>query len=230
MVQLVQSSKAPLQSLAPLNKIGWLAKQSEELKLWFAANGRWRSFSPGQVLYLEGDAADGMYGLGSGAIDIEFTPEDLESFVLIRIHPGGWIGQAALFPNMKRPINLIVPVDSQIFFIPRHALHALLADRPDLWPDFYSLAIVHMLDLMEFLCEALSLSPNARLARLLLRLSVTTPEISASQQDLGAMLGMPRSSLRRSIKKLSEIGAIRTGYGRITVADSDLLEKLTSEV
>lgn len=226
---MVQSSEVSLQSLAPLNEIGWLAGQSEELKLWFAANGRWRSFEPGQVLYLEGDSADGMYGLGAGAIDIEFAPKDLESFVLIRIHPGGWIGQAALFPNMKRPINLIVPVESKIFFIPRQALRKLLVDRPDLWPDFYSLAILHMLELMEFLCEALSLTPDARLARLLLRLSVTNPEVSASQQDLGAMLGMPRSSLRRSIKKLTEDGVIQTGYGQITVINRPLLEKLTND-
>lgn len=196
--------------------------------MWFAANGRWRKFSPGQVLYLEGDDADGLYGLGSGAIDIEFSPGDIETFVLIRAHPGGWIGQAALLPSMKRPVNLVVPVESQIFFVPRQALRTLLDKRPDFWPNFYSLAVLHITELMEILSEALSLAPNARLARLLLRLSASTPTVSVSQQDLGAMLGMPRSSLRRSIKTLAKDGAIRTGYGQINVIDRSLLEELVA--
>jgi CRP/FNR family transcriptional regulator, cyclic AMP receptor protein len=226
---LVRSSKKSLDSLGSLNEAGWLSKQSEELRLWFAAKGRWRTFSPGQVLYLEGDKADGLYGLATGAIDLEFAPEELESFVMIRLHPGGWIGQAALLPDMKRPVNLTVPVESEVFFVPRRALRTLLAERPDFWPDFYSLAVLHLTELMEFLCDALVLSPDARLARLLLRLTVTTPDIKVSQHDLGAMLGMPRSSLRRSIKGLAEAGVVRTGYGIITVTDRLSLENLLAE-
>ena len=229
MVQMEQLTQKPAQALDPLDRIGWLSERSEELQLWCAANGRWRLAKAGQTIYFEDDAPDGLYGIGTGALDVEFAPESLQSSVTIRAQPGGWLGQEALLPQRTREISLIAPVDSQLFFVPRGALRTLLADRPHLWPEFYALSIMQKRALMEFLCEALSLSPDSRLARLLLRLSATDPTVAASQQDLCALLGMPRTSLRRSLKTLADAGAIQTGYGRIKVVDRVRLARMIEE-
>ncbi len=223
-----QFDGSSLTRIAPLDTVGWLAEQPEELKHWFVSKGHWRRLSEGQALFLTDDDTDGIYGLGQGTLDVEYAPDELESFVLIRIEPGAWIGQEAIMPGQRRPFSLIAATDCEVFFVSRQALRKLLKQRPHLWPAFYSLAILQALKLMEFLCEALTLAPEMRLARLLLRLSVTTPDISASQQELGALLGMPRSSLRRSLAMLSDAGAIRTGYSTITVVDKTALEKITA--
>lgn len=215
-------------SIAPLDGVGWLAEQSEELKEWFVSKGNWRRLPEGQALYLTDDETDGIYGLGMGMLDVEYAPDELESFVLIRIEPGAWIGQEAIMPGQRRPFSLIAATDCEVFFVSRYALRKLLEQRPHLWPAFYSLAIIQALKLMEFLCEALTLTPEMRLARLLLRLSATTPDVAASQRELGALLGMPRSSLRRSLAVLSDAGAIRTGYGKVSVIDKAALEKITA--
>lgn len=219
-----QLPKKRLEFLAPLDSSGWLAEQSAELKNWFAANGEWRNFHAGQSLFRTGDEADGMYGLGFGAMDIEYYPESLESFVVIRALPGSWMGQEALLSGKKRPIGLIAPIDSRFYFVSRKKLIGLLAERPDFWPAFYALVLQHALYATEFLCEALSLLPVTRLARLLLRLSENTVEVVASQQDLSVMLGIPRSSLRRALSALTEVGVITTGYGRIFVQDRATLQ------
>ena len=225
-VHLEHSLKIHRESLAPLDSTGWLSEQSEELQDWFVANGKWRNYSAGDSLYRTGDSSDGLYGLGSGAMDVEFAPRDVESFVLIRVHPGGWSGQGALIPGKERPVNLTTPIDSRVFFVSQGALLKLLSDRPDFWPAFFSLTVLHIMHLTEFLCEALTLTPSMRLARLLLRLSNKSEDIVISQQDIGIMLGVPRSSLRRAIKTLTRVGAISTGYGRITVTDHSKLESL----
>jgi CRP/FNR family transcriptional regulator, cyclic AMP receptor protein len=61
------------------------------------------------------------------------------------------------------------------------------------------------------LAEALALSPRARLARTLLRLS-EDGAVHASQQDLARLIGMTRSTLQRSLGELVEAGAIETRY------------------
>lgn len=229
MVQLEQFRQKPLQVLDPLDRIGWLSERSDHLKSWIAANGRRRHAKAGQVIYHAGDAPDGLYGIGSGALDVEFFPDDLQSSVRIRAQPGGWLGQESILPERGREVTLIAPVDSDLFFVSRPALLGLLKEEPDLWSEFYALSIMQKRALMEFLCEALLLTPDARLARLLLRLSPTTPTITASQEDLSALLGMPRTSLRRSLKSLTAAGAIRTGYGHIRVVDRNRLQRMTSE-
>lgn len=217
------------QSLALLERSGWLAEQSRELQQWFADNGHWRYSQAGQLLFGFGDEADGMYGLGYGAMDIEYQPRDLEQSIVIRAHPGSWMGQDAVIPGSKRPVSLRTPMESRIFFVSRQKLGALLADRPEFWPAFYALAVRHALEATEFLCEALSLLPMTRLARLLLRLSENTVEVVISQEDIGVMLGLSRSSLRRAIRSLTEAGAISTGYGRIDIRDRCQLQQFKSD-
>ncbi|MCB1486453.1 MAG: Crp/Fnr family transcriptional regulator [Bauldia sp.] len=229
MVQVDQFRASPLQILEPLHRIGWLSEQSEDLKLWIAANGRWRTVASGQAVYLSGDDADGLYGIGTGALDIQYVPDGLRSDVWIRAQPGGWLGQEAILPDRPRVFNLIAGADSRVYFVPRRALRLLLQERPDMWPQLYALAILQSRRLMELLYDALLLSPDSRLARLLLRLSVTTPKITATQHDLCALLGMPRSSLRRSLKSLQDAGAISTSYRTIEVVDPVLLKRLSSE-
>lgn len=77
---------------------------------------------------------------------------------------------------------------------------------------------------MTILCETHTLTSEARLARLLLRLSVTTPEIEIRQTDLIALLGMSHSNVRRTLKSLTEAKIIQTGYNKILVLESKRLE------
>lgn len=228
-VQMEQSLETIENKLAPLDATGWLSEQSNELQCWFATNGSWRDFSAGQSLYRVGDTPNGMYGLGRGAMDIEYAPEGVNSFVIIRAHPGGWMGQGVLIPMKRRPVNLVTPVDSRVYFVSRQKLRALLSERPDFWPAFYALAVKHMLEVTTFLCEALSLTPTMRLARLLLRLSANSTDVVASQKELGVLLHVPRSSLRRAINQLKKSGAIHTRYGKITVTSRSKLEKFSCD-
>jgi DNA-binding GntR family transcriptional regulator len=55
------------------------------------------------------------------------------------------------------------------------------------------------------------LSPEARLARQLLRLSATDPIVEVRQNDLAGILGMSKTSFRRALKALVNSGAIETG-------------------
>ena len=177
MVHLVQSSRKILQDLAPLDRQGWLAGQSAELRAWFAENGRWRQYAAGEILYLHGDAPDAMYGLGSGALEIHFAPVGAEPVTLHRAEPGFWIGESALLSGEERIISLSAAVEGRVFRVPAAAIRNLVEARPEHWRAFYELSHANTRTALVLLSEALSLTPRARLARLLLRLSQSQAEI-----------------------------------------------------
>ncbi|MCA8879518.1 MAG: cyclic nucleotide-binding domain-containing protein [Rhodobacteraceae bacterium] len=223
MVHLVQFPQKTVQDLAPLHRLGWLSHQSPELRDWFVANGRWRTYSAGEIIYLHGDSPDGMYGLGSGAIDVYFAPADEDPVLVHRAETGFWIGESALLAHNQRIISLSAATECRVFRVPAPALRSLLSSAPQHWPAFYELTHANCLLALTLLSEALTLTPLARLARLMLRLSAGGPEIVANQDDLGRLLGLTRSSLRRSLSRLAATGAITTGYGRISIVDHERL-------
>lgn len=216
--------------LAPLLLHGWLAEQGAELQQWFLKHGALHRCEMGEVLFTTGSEADGMYGVIAGALDIEYQPSSRDAALVVRAHPGSWIGQESLVSHLRRPITLTAPMQSRVCFVPRTSLMTLLAEQPVFWPAFFALAIRHTLEAGEFLCEALSLPPVTRLARLLLRLSEAHVDVAVSQRELGVMLGVPRTSLRRAITELSRAGIISTQYTRVMIHDRPRLELLASEV
>lgn len=217
------------QSLAPLDRIGWLSQCSEPLQAWFAKNGRWLNVETGASLFRESDSTDGMYGVASGAVDVEYAPDGLEDVVVVRVSPGNWLGHGCLQTDMPRPFNLIAASESKIFFVARPALRQLLDQEPRYWQYFHELGLKQVLGLMTVLCETHTLTPEARLSRLLLRLSVHNPTIEMRQTDLITLLGMSHSNVRRSLKSLAEANAIETGYNKILVLDRHRLELISRQ-
>ncbi len=229
MVHLAKSAQKFRQGLAPLDRVGWLARQDSDLLDWFADHGRWRTYAAGEMIYLHGDAADGIYGLAHGGIELQFAPVGAEPVTLHRAEPGFWIGEAAVLSGTERVVSLFAATECRVFRVNAAALRLLVAEQPRHWRAFYELTQSNTLLALTLLSEALSLTPRARLARLLLRLSQEGAEIHANQDDLGRVLGMTRSSLRRSLNVLIAERTIATGYGRITILDRNRLTMLCDE-
>ncbi len=215
--------------LAPLDRTGWLSRQSPEFREWIARNGRWHHYSARQVLYDVGDAPDGIYGLGEGALEISLPVDADEPVLIHRAEPGFWIGESALFAGAPRAISIAAAIDTRIFFVPAPALRKLVSERPQAWEAFYQLSHINATNAALLLAEALALSPRARLSRVVLRLAGGDGWAEVRQDDLARLLGMTRSSLQRALASLIEARAITTGYGRIDIADRAALERISRE-
>lgn len=221
--------KNPNNDTSLFDNIGWLHVCSDALRAWFIENGRWLDLSAGTTVFRDGDETDGMYGIGTGSLDLEFAPKGVEEMVTLRLIPGDWVGHGSLLPGMPRPFNIVASVDSRLFFVKARALRSLLRQKPEFWPEFYALTINQILGLIAFIGEAQSLAPETRLARQLLKLSLNEETIKLRQSDLAATLGMSKSSVRRALKILTDSGAIRTGYNRLDVLDRTLLESVSQQ-
>lgn len=212
-----------------LAETGWLARQTPEFQSAIARIGRWREFRAGEILYLAGDEADWIVGLAEGVFEITFPLLSDEAVVIHRAEPGFWTGEASLLAGNTRVISVGAATDVRVFVLPGPALRRMLENDPHHWRAFYDLSLTSSITAITLLAEALSLSPRARVARILLRLSRPDGSVPGSQDDFARLLGMTRSSVRRALTSLIDIGAVESGYGVLFIRDRDLLERLTDE-
>jgi len=229
MVQMVQSDQKPAARLGTLNKTGWLSDQPQDLRNWIARNGRWLRYTPRETLYLAGDTPDGLYGLANGTLELSFPLPGSDPVVFHRAEPGFWIGEAAILSSEPRMVTVTAASECLVFFVPAAKLTALLEAEPHHWRSFYDQSNRNLKTALMLLSETLSLTPRARLARLLLRIADPRGEVTGSQQELGQLVGMPRSTLRRALASLVKTGVVKSGYGRLVVADRAALERIATD-
>lgn len=215
--------------LDPLDRVGWLARQSPEFRTWAGRHGRWRRYAAGESIYLAGDAPDGMYGLGEGALEVTFPLSGEEPVTIHRAEPGFWIGEAALMAGATRLVSLSAALDSRVFHIPVGPMKELLQRDPAVWRILYEQSFDNLTTAVTLIAEGLSLSPRARIAKLLLRLADGSGRVNANQDEFGRLIGMTRSSVRRAIAGLVEAGVVRTGYRALEIVEPETLAAISRE-
>lgn len=215
--------------IAPLDRIGWLAEQPSEFRDWAARCGRWREYAAGQFVYHAGDPADGLYGLAAGAIEMTFPLLAEEPVTVHRAEIGFWIGDNAELSETPRLVSLRAAVASRILHIPTQAIRSLLEQRPEHWREFYRLSAQNTARAVMYLSEALALTPRARICRRLLELGNRLREAHITQEELGHIVGAPRTTLRRCLTDLAERGAIELRYRRVRILDAAVLASFRDE-
>jgi CRP-like cAMP-binding protein len=216
--------------LGLLGDVGWLSEQPDDFRLRIAGLGRWLAVPRGKILYSVGDAPDAIYAVGEGMIDISVPIDAEEQVTVYRAAPGFWIGDGSLLADMPRLLTVSVPVDSLLFRVPGPALARSLEAFPGDWKYIHRLSGQNGALSVRMLAEALVLSPKARFARLLLRLSLADGSVETTQEDLGKLAGMSRAAFRRTFSALIESGAVETGRGRIRIRDRAALEAEAGKV
>ena len=229
MAQLDQFTDTAPKRLGVLAEVGWLARQPSDFQGLVARLGRWKTLEAGETIYLAGEDPDGLFGLGDGILEMTFPLIGEEPVVVHRAEPGFWIGEAAILMNQKRFITVSAATQARVFVIPSSSVRRIVDEEPRHWRSFYDQCLTNQITTVTLLAEALSLSPRARVARILLRLARPDGSVPGSQEDLGRLLGMTRSSVRRALSSLIEVGAVASGYGVLSIRDRTVLERLVYE-
>jgi CRP-like cAMP-binding protein len=229
MAQMDHLSALAATRLGVLAEIGWLSRQPTDFQSLVARLGRWRSLDAGETIYHAGDEPEGLFGLAEGILEITFPLISDEPVVVHRAEPGFWIGDTAILTDQKRIITVSAATRVRVFVIPASSVRRIVEDDPRYWRSFYEQCVTNQETTLMLLAEAVSLSPRARIARILLRLALPDGSVPGNQEDLGRLLGMSRSSVRRALSSLIEIGAVTSGYGTIAIRDRTILEKLVRE-
>lgn len=186
-----------------------------------------RRIKKNEILFFEGDPADGFYLLFEGRVRIYKSSPEGKEYTLHLIHAGQIFAEAAIFGGKGFPANCRALDDSLLGFFPRDRFMRLLESSPRI-----SLKMIGGLAafVREFnqMVEELSLKEvSARLAAYLLREQRRQPgsvvELEISKSELASRLGTISETLSRNFKKLRTMGCIEVAGRKITILDQNKL-------
>lgn len=226
---ILLNSDLRLQKISPLEHVGWLSSQPLDLRHWAAEVGRWRDFGAGQFVFHAGDPPDGIYGLGSGSIQITFPLMAEEPVTVQRGEVGFWIGDSAELAAVPQLVSVTAATDCRLYHLPSRAVQTLLRENPAHWRSFYTLSALKLATAVTLLSEALALSIRARACRRLLEVSSNSPDVGITQEELAKLIGVTRGTMRRCIDELTAIGAIEWHYRQLHIKRRDILDLYKDE-
>jgi len=186
--------------------------------------------SRGDVLFSQGDQADGFYVVATGKVKIyKLSPEGKERILHI-VQPGDTFAEAAIFGDGCYPAFAEALCSSALIFFPRHDFLQLLHSQSHI-------AINMIGGLSRFLRQFATQIEDltfkdvpGRLARYLLDLGgdcQSVVELPVSKSQLASNLGTVSETLSRTFRKLSDEAIISVSGKRIEIHDSDRLIDLS---
>ncbi len=201
---------------SPLGK-GDLAMLAEEMGT--------ESVAGGMFVFREGDASARVHVVRTGGVELSRMLGGRRVTLQV-LRPGDVFGDVPAFLGAPEPFDARAIEDSSLLSLDADALFALLQTRPAIARRWFVSMAERMAGLQSRLIDLLAGGLEAQLASVLLRNADAAGEVKITQKDLGAMLGVQRSSVQRVLKDLESAGLIELGYRRITVTDSGGLSSL----
>ncbi|MFC5521898.1 Crp/Fnr family transcriptional regulator [Polaromonas jejuensis] len=190
---------------------------------------------PGEMLFRQGDAPGGFYGLLSGQLKISSLREDGREAILVVLEAGNWIGEISLIDRQPRTHDATALVAAEVLVVPQPAFAALMEGAA------FAQAIAGLLaarvrSLYGMVEDAALRSTRARVVRRLLLLARgdatmalnARPVVPVSQEALAMMLGITRQTLSKELKALVALGAVVLHYRRIEIRSAARLLALSN--
>lgn len=192
-----------------------------------------RPFNRGQIVFSEGDEANGFYILVSGRIKIFKLSSEGKEQILHIFESGEPFGEAAVFAGETFPAYAETLEESEVIFFPRKAFMELIKRDPSLTMNMLailSLRLKHFTRLVEDL--SLKEVPQ-RLAAYLLYLSESKDEpnnveLEILKGQLASLLGTIPETLSRILNKMASQGLIQVQGRKIKLLDRKALKDLAS--
>jgi CRP/FNR family transcriptional regulator, cyclic AMP receptor protein len=203
------------------------------------ARGHTRALSKGDFVCRRGETGDSLMVVLTGRIKVSNVTADAKEVVLTFLGPGDILGEISVLDGKERTADAVALDAGELFVVLGRDLMPTLRAHP-----------AALIEIIQILCERLrfssaiiednTLEMRSRTAKGLLRLAQqhgrTSKEgvrlqLTMSQRELGAYLGLSRENVSRQLARLREakvisiVGAqiiIRDEPGLVIIADNPL--------
>lgn len=217
----------------------WCALSEDELRQ-FNDSKRSRAYLPGETIYHQGDACDGVYCIESGMVGIRKTGFDGSSTLLGLGFPTNTLGYRALLAGQDHIAGAEALKPSVLCFIEAKVVRDLLSVNPALGIQFLERAARDLGEAEEKFHQSVTLSVRARLAHLLVVLQdrygspgqdgAINLDLPLARQDIAAMIGTRPETLARTIRRMEEDGVARFAGRRVHVPRiENLIDEIESD-
>lgn len=183
---------------------------------------------PGTHLFKEGQEATAVFLIEEGEIDIYRTAFDRKR-VVSRVGPGSVLGDIAMFGGGEYISSAQAVGRVRAFRFDRDRLLPELAKHPALCLRWLVAGLRQLEATQRRVIHLMHKTVLAQVADLLHEESKSGDDIELSQAAIATLLGASRQTVNESLATLKEIGAVETGYRRITVLDREAVARVAAE-
>jgi CRP-like cAMP-binding protein/CheY-like chemotaxis protein len=208
-----------------VNKSGLdeLAKYISERKV--------RQIKKKQVIYYEGDTANGLYLLISGKVKTFKVAQDGRELLTGLYGPEEYFGTAALLAAENYMETAEAVENTALCLIPKDLMEQILNKYPDVSASFIKLLANNVLQNEQQLLELAYHSVRKRMAEVILRLKGTETGdnqqvLTVSRDNLASMAGIATETVSRILSDFKDEGLIERTGGKILVLDQLRLKNM----
>jgi CRP/FNR family cyclic AMP-dependent transcriptional regulator len=187
-----------------------------------------RRFSPGEIVFSEGERCSGLYVVASGQVRIFKTSGAGREQVLSIDGPGNSIAEIPVFDGGNYPASCATIGSATLLFVSKQDFQALCLAHPQVSLKVLRVVGARLRRLVGIIEELSFATVRERLIALIVRLAETagTPsqdglrfELPKSHQDLAAELGTVRELVSRNLSRLQAEGLLEVQGRKIVVKD-----------
>jgi len=210
----------------------WCCLSDTELNLIDRAKST-RDYSPGAVLYDQGDECDGVYCLQSGLVGIRRLDENGNSTLLRLVNPGETLGYRSFLRKAPHDNSAEVLMPSSICTVARPTVRGMLQNNPELGLQFLDHTMRDLKETENRYMESVTWKAKTRLLHILLvlneRFGVEAEngehhiELPISRQDLAGLIGTAPETMSRTIQRIQAEGLAQFDGRMVRIYDLDAL-------
>jgi CRP/FNR family cyclic AMP-dependent transcriptional regulator len=198
---------------------------------------RLRSVATGQVVFREGDEADGLYGVLGGRIVVTVESLSGKELILNTFGPGSFFGEIAFLDGQGRSATAMAREASRLVFLGRSSFLPFLKQRPATALRMIAFLCGQLRRTTQLVQDSAFLDVPTRLAKQMAMMAQHYGErsaagggltISVSQSELAHMLGVSREIVSRQLAIWRQAGAIDIGRARIVVHDVAFFDRIVA--
>jgi CRP/FNR family transcriptional regulator len=207
--------------------VPWLEDAPDESIRALAERAYARRYAAGEVIFLEGEPAAGLFLVASGTVKISRFSKEGREYILHLQHVGNTFNDVAALDGGPNPATAIAHSDVTLLRVDRRDLQTIITRYPSLaWALIESLArrARHLVGLVQDLSMR---NVRGRLARLLLEQAQHSHDEEVArfltQEEMASHLGTVREVVGRALRSLAADGIIEFDRHRIVILDPDRL-------
>ena len=200
-----------------------------------AAGPHWQlvAFSKAQRIYAEGDAADRLYVVVSGAVKLSRT-SPFGRDVLTVVGPQEMFGALSLFDPGPRRASAIALSDVRAAAIDHHAIRSMIQTHPRIAEQLLQLLARRLKRTNDDLSDHMFTDATGRVAKCLLQLArrIGAPEGDAlrvvhnlTQAEIAQLAGVSRETVSKSMTNFARRGWIRVDGPSILIRNPQRLAR-----
>lgn len=224
------------ESIRILSRVGIFSGLTGAELSFLAQRAVARRYSPGEIVFSEGEPCAGLYIVEHGHIRIFKTSASGREQVLSIDGPDSSVAEVPVFDGGNYPASAAVVGDATLLFVSKQDFQTLCLTHPQVALKVLRVVGARLRRLVAIIEELSFTTVRHRLASFLLRLAQSEGKptaaglevvLPAGHQELASQIGTVRELVSRNLSRLQAEGVLKVEGRRVVIRD---LEALRAEI